>query len=59
MTEPLFLTLDEVLALHEDQIARYGLKGHDDHSVGETADLTTLPVQAKRAAVLLSGLARR
>jgi glutamate carboxypeptidase len=33
-----------------------GLKGHDDHSVQETADLTTLPVQAKRAAVLLARL---
>jgi hypothetical protein len=30
-----------------------GLKGHDDHSPGETADLTTLALQAKRAAVLL------
>ena len=29
-----------------------GLKGHDDHSPSETADLTTLPVQTKRAAVL-------
>jgi glutamate carboxypeptidase len=35
-----------------------GLKGHDDHSPGETADLTTLPVQTKRAAVLLSRIAR-
>jgi glutamate carboxypeptidase len=33
-----------------------GLKGHDDHSTAETADLTTLPVQAKRAAVLLNRL---
>jgi glutamate carboxypeptidase len=33
-----------------------GLKGHDDHSPAETADLTTLPVQTKRAAVLLSRL---
>jgi glutamate carboxypeptidase len=33
-----------------------GLKGHDDHSVQETADLTILPVQAKRAAVLLARL---
>jgi len=36
-----------------------GLKGHDDHSPNETADLTTLPVQTKRAAILLSRLARR
>ncbi len=35
-----------------------GLKGHDDHSPGETADLSTLPVQTKRAAVLLLRLAR-
>ena len=35
-----------------------GLKGHDDHSPGETADLSTLSVQTKRAAVLLSRLAR-
>ena len=35
-----------------------GLKGHDDHSPGETADLSTLPVQTKRAAVLLARLAR-
>jgi len=33
-----------------------GLKGHDDHSVQETADLTILPIQAKRAAVLLARL---
>jgi glutamate carboxypeptidase len=36
-----------------------GLKGRDDHTPGETADLTTLPLQTKRAAVLLSRLARR
>jgi glutamate carboxypeptidase len=30
-----------------------GLMGHDDHSPGETADLTTLPSQTRRAAVLL------
>ena len=35
-----------------------GLKGHDDHSPGETADLSTLAVQTKRAAVLLSRIAR-
>jgi len=35
-----------------------GLKGHDDHSPGETADLSTLSVQTKRAAVLLSRIAR-
>jgi glutamate carboxypeptidase len=31
-----------------------GLKGHDDHSPKETADLRTLPMQTKRTAVLLS-----
>jgi glutamate carboxypeptidase len=35
-----------------------GMKGHDDHSPNETADLRMLPVQTKRAAVLLSRLAR-
>ncbi|MGZ7078258.1 MAG: M20/M25/M40 family metallo-hydrolase [Thermoanaerobaculia bacterium] len=35
-----------------------GLKGHDDHSPAETADLRTLPIQTKRAAVLLLRIAR-
>jgi glutamate carboxypeptidase len=35
-----------------------GLKGRDDHSVQETADLTTLPTQTKRAAILLARIAR-
>ena len=30
-----------------------GLMGHDDHSPQETADITTLPSQTKRAAILL------
>ena len=30
-----------------------GLMGHDDHTPGETADLSTLPSQTKRAAVFL------
>ena len=30
-----------------------GLMGHDDHTDEETADLTTLPSQTKRMAVLL------
>ncbi len=34
-----------------------GLKGHDDHTPGETADLSTLPVQTKRAAVTIARLA--
>jgi glutamate carboxypeptidase len=33
-----------------------GMKGHDDHSPSETADLTAFPMQAKRAAVLLHRL---
>jgi glutamate carboxypeptidase len=35
-----------------------GLKGHDGHTVNETADLRTLPMQAKRAAVMLARLGR-
>jgi glutamate carboxypeptidase len=35
-----------------------GLKGHDDHSPQETADLFTLPIQIKRAAILLARIAR-
>jgi glutamate carboxypeptidase len=34
-----------------------GLKGHDGHSPNETADLSVLPSQTKRAAVLLARLA--
>ena len=30
-----------------------GLMGHSDHTPQETADLTTLPSQTKRAAVML------
>ena len=33
-----------------------GMKGRDDHSPSETADLRSLAIQAKRAAVLLSRL---
>ena len=36
-----------------------GLMGHDDHTPGETADLTTLPSQTKRAAILLYRLANQ
>jgi glutamate carboxypeptidase len=36
-----------------------GLKGRDNHTVTETVDLKSLGVQAKRAAVLLSRLAKR
>jgi glutamate carboxypeptidase len=34
-----------------------GLLGANDHTVKETADLSTLPSQTKRAAVMLSRLA--
>jgi glutamate carboxypeptidase len=36
-----------------------GLKGRDNHANAETADLKSLSVQAKRAAILLSRLAKR
>jgi len=35
-----------------------GLMGHDDHTAGETADLTTLPSQTKRAALTLYRLSQ-
>jgi glutamate carboxypeptidase len=35
-----------------------GLKGHDDHTTGETADLSTLPIQSTRAAVTLLRLSK-
>jgi glutamate carboxypeptidase len=35
-----------------------GLSGHDDHSDKETADLRMLPVQTKRAALVLYRLTR-
>src|SRR6185369_4243515 len=35
-----------------------GLMGHDDHSPAETADLSTLPSQTKRAAILLHRLSQ-
>jgi hypothetical protein len=34
-----------------------GLKGHDGHTVNETADLRVLAIQAKRTATLLARLA--
>jgi glutamate carboxypeptidase len=36
-----------------------GLMGHDDHTPGETADLSALPSQTKRAAITLYRLATR
>jgi glutamate carboxypeptidase len=35
-----------------------GLKGSDDHSPKETADMRTLSIQAKRAAILIARLAK-
>jgi glutamate carboxypeptidase len=35
-----------------------GLMGHDDHTTNETADLTTLPSQTKRMAILLSRIVK-
>ncbi len=35
-----------------------GLMGHDDHTAAETADLTTLPSQTQRMAILLWRLAK-
>ena len=35
-----------------------GLMGHDDHTMKETADLSTLPTQTKRMAVLLYRIAK-
>jgi glutamate carboxypeptidase len=35
-----------------------GLMGHDDHTAGETADLSTLPSQTKRASVTLYRLTK-
>jgi glutamate carboxypeptidase len=36
-----------------------GLMGHDDHTTNETADLSTLPSQTKRAAITLYRLAHK
>ncbi len=36
-----------------------GLMGHDDHTAGETADLRTLPSQAKRAAITMLRIVRQ
>jgi glutamate carboxypeptidase len=46
-----------VAALVPMKIDGVGLSGHDDHTTGETADLSMLPVQTKRAAILLHRLA--
>jgi glutamate carboxypeptidase len=45
---------DEVPAI----IDGVGLMGHDDHTAGETADLSTLPSQTKRSAILLFRISR-
>jgi glutamate carboxypeptidase len=46
-----------VAALVPMKIDGVGLSGYDDHTTGETADLRMLPVQTKRAAILLHRLA--
>ncbi|HVS04054.1 MAG TPA: M20/M25/M40 family metallo-hydrolase, partial [Thermoanaerobaculia bacterium] len=48
-----------VAGLVEMALDGIGLMGDDGHTVDETADLTTLPSQAKRAALLLYRLATR
>ena len=45
-----------VAALVPMKLDGVGLSGHDDHTTGETADLRMLPVQVKRAAILLHRL---
>jgi glutamate carboxypeptidase len=40
-------------------IGALGLKGKADHTIDETAELRLLPVQIKRAAVLLYRLTRQ
>jgi glutamate carboxypeptidase len=42
-----------------DTLAGLGLAGGGAHAVGEWADLTTLPLQAKRTAILINRLSRR
>lgn len=44
--------------LVEMAIDGIGLMGHDDHTPRETADLTTLPSQAKRAALVMYRLSK-
>ena len=41
-----------------DGLVGLGMAGDGSHAPGETADLTSLPVQAKRAALLMSRLAK-
>ena len=45
--------------LVEMAIDGLGMGGADDHTINETGDLSTLPMQAKRAAVLMLRLTRR
>jgi len=47
-----------VAAYVKNIIDGIGLMGRDDHSPSETADLTTLPSQTKRAAILMYRLNR-
>jgi len=45
-------------APHVDTLAGLGMAGGGAHAVGEWADLTSLPLQAKRAALLIHRLSR-
>jgi glutamate carboxypeptidase len=42
-----------------DTLAGLGLAGGGAHAIGEWADLTSLPLQAKRAAILINRLSRQ
>jgi glutamate carboxypeptidase len=46
------------VAEFEDGLVGLGTASHGDHTAGETVDLASIPRQAKRAAILMSRLAR-
>jgi glutamate carboxypeptidase len=46
------------VAEFEDGLVGLGTASHGDHAPGETVDLSSIPRQAKRAAILMSRLAR-
>jgi glutamate carboxypeptidase len=47
------------VAADVDGLVGLGLAGEGAHAPGETADLTSLPLQAKRAAILMTRLSRQ
>ena len=51
---PVFLILGAALVA----LLVFGLMGRGGHTVDETADLTTLPMQTQRAAILLYRLSQ-